>query len=176
MGVSFKWSSANSCRPGPRHKQVLKSEQMRLSHEQSAQKEQIKDNKEKIKLNKQLPYLVANIVEILDMDANDEEEEGANVDLNANRQGKSAVVKTSTRQVCSLAIFNLSSRNYPLISGLILDCVFARYWPRRAREAQAQRPSWSEQGLVSRVGHVACRVRFASKGHGGGREADGGLQ
>jgi hypothetical protein len=31
----------------------------------------------------------------------DEEEEGANVDLNAVRKGKSAVVKTSTRQVRS---------------------------------------------------------------------------
>ena len=43
---------------------MLRSEQMRLTHEQTAKKEQIKDNKEKIKLNKQLPYLVANVVEV----------------------------------------------------------------------------------------------------------------
>jgi hypothetical protein len=29
-----------------------------------SQKERIKDNKEKIKMNKQLPYLVANVVEV----------------------------------------------------------------------------------------------------------------
>jgi 26S proteasome regulatory subunit T5 len=42
----------------------MKSEQMRLTHEHAAAKEKIKDNKDKIKLNKQLPYLVANIVEV----------------------------------------------------------------------------------------------------------------
>jgi len=62
--------------------------------------ERIKDNKEKIKLNKQLPYLVANVVEILDMDSSDEpEDEGANIDLDSHRKGKCAVIKTSTRQV-----------------------------------------------------------------------------
>lgn len=42
----------------------MKSEQQRLSHEHIAAKDKIKDNLEKIKLNKQLPYLVANIVEV----------------------------------------------------------------------------------------------------------------
>lgn len=79
---------------------IMKSEQQRLFHEQASQKEKIKDNAEKIKLNKQLPYLVANVVELLDMDPNDEpEEDGANIDLDAHRKGKCAVVKTSTRQV-----------------------------------------------------------------------------
>jgi 26S proteasome regulatory subunit T5 len=36
----------------------------------------------------------------LDIDAeNMEEEEGANIDLDAQRKGKSVVIKTSTRQV-----------------------------------------------------------------------------
>ena len=35
-------------------------------------KEKVKDNKEKIKFNKQLPYLVGNNVEILDANAEDE--------------------------------------------------------------------------------------------------------
>jgi len=43
----------------------MKSEMLRLSHEQSTMKEKIKDNEEKVKLNKQLPYLVANVVEVL---------------------------------------------------------------------------------------------------------------
>ena len=43
---------------------VMKSEIVRLQHEQAAMKERIKDNKEKIKMNKQLPYLVGNVVEV----------------------------------------------------------------------------------------------------------------
>jgi 26S proteasome regulatory subunit T5 len=43
---------------------VMRSELSRLNYEHEAQQEKIKDNKEKIKLNKQLPYLVANIVEV----------------------------------------------------------------------------------------------------------------
>lgn len=42
----------------------MKSEIMRFQHEQLSMNEKIKDNKEKIKLNKQLPYLVANVVEV----------------------------------------------------------------------------------------------------------------
>lgn len=52
-------------------------------------------------MNRQLPYLVSNVIELLDS-VEDEEEDGANVDLDAQRKGKSAVIKTSTRQVCSL--------------------------------------------------------------------------
>ncbi|KAI9358311.1 P-loop containing nucleoside triphosphate hydrolase protein [Zopfochytrium polystomum] len=87
---------------------VMKSEQLRLAHEQTAAKEKIKENKEKIKLNKQLPYLVANIVEILDMDPNDEpEEDGANIDLDAHRKGKCAVVRATTRQTVFLPMIGL---------------------------------------------------------------------
>lgn len=42
----------------------MKSENRRLQYEQAAVKERIKDNKEKIKMNKQLPYLVGNVVEV----------------------------------------------------------------------------------------------------------------
>jgi 26S proteasome regulatory subunit T5 len=42
----------------------MKSEQKRLQHEQSMMNQQIQDNREKVKLNKQLPYLVANVVEV----------------------------------------------------------------------------------------------------------------
>ncbi len=46
------------------------------------------ENKEKIKLNNQLPYLVANIVEVLDVQPEEEEEEdGGTVDLDAQRKG-----------------------------------------------------------------------------------------
>lgn len=43
---------------------VMRSETLRLQHEQSVMKEKIRDNGEKVKQNKVLPYLVANIVEV----------------------------------------------------------------------------------------------------------------
>lgn len=42
----------------------MKSEIMRISHELQAQKEKIKENSEKIKVNKTLPYLVSNVIEV----------------------------------------------------------------------------------------------------------------
>jgi 26S proteasome regulatory subunit T5 len=54
---------------------VTNSEIKRLEHETAGQREAIKENREKIKLNKQLPYLVGNIVEILDIGEDSEEEE-----------------------------------------------------------------------------------------------------
>ena len=47
---------------------IMKSEVMRIGHEQQAMKEKIKENAEKIKVNKTLPYLVSNVIEILDVD------------------------------------------------------------------------------------------------------------
>ena len=42
----------------------MRSETMRLQHEQNVMKEKIRDNGEKIKQNKVLPYLVGNVVEV----------------------------------------------------------------------------------------------------------------
>lgn len=85
----------------------MRSEQTRLHHENLAMREKIKDNRDKIKNNKQLPYLVGNVVELLEMDANDEpEEDGANIDLDAHRS-KCAVIKTSTRQTIFLPLIGL---------------------------------------------------------------------
>jgi 26S proteasome regulatory subunit T5 len=88
-------------------------------------KEKIRDNGEKVKQNKVLPYLVANIVEvrllmhllpihlnlplliqILDVDP-EVEEDGANQDLDSMRKGKCAVIKTSTRQTVFLPLIGL---------------------------------------------------------------------
>ncbi|KAI5795138.1 P-loop containing nucleoside triphosphate hydrolase protein [Geopyxis carbonaria] len=87
---------------------VMKQEFQRLTHEKSSMKDKIKDNLEKIENNRQLPYLVGNVVELLDMDPTAEEaEDGANVDLDATRTGKSAVIKTSTRQTIFLPLIGL---------------------------------------------------------------------
>ena len=108
---------------------IMKSEFQRLTHEQAAMKEKIKENLEKIENNRcvapmlcalqvsgymlmatyrQLPYLVGNVVELLDLDVEKEAaEEGANIDLDATRVGKSAVIKTSTRQTIFLPLIGL---------------------------------------------------------------------
>ncbi|GJQ80751.1 putative 26S protease regulatory subunit [Trypoxylus dichotomus] len=86
---------------------IMKSEVMRINHELQAQNEKIKENTEKIKVNKTLPYLVSNVIELLDVDPQEEEEDGAVVDLDAQRKGKCAVVKTSTRQTYFLPVIGL---------------------------------------------------------------------
>ncbi|KNZ44559.1 uncharacterized protein VP01_903g6 [Puccinia sorghi] len=63
---------------------IMRSENLTLSHEATMMLDKIKDNTDKIKNNKQLPFLVANVVEILDIDPDvHESEEGAQVDLDS---------------------------------------------------------------------------------------------
>lgn len=88
---------------------VMKSDVQRIAHESRAQKERIRENQEKVKMNKQLPYLVGNVVEILEPEAEDgleaeEEEEGGAQDIDSNRKTRSAVIRTSTRQTIYLPI------------------------------------------------------------------------
>ncbi|KAF0747578.1 Uncharacterized protein FWK35_00024627 [Aphis craccivora] len=86
---------------------VMKSEVLRISHELQSQADKIKENTEKIKVNKTLPYLVSNVIELLDADPQDTEEDGAVVDLDSQRTGKCAVIKTSTRQTYFLPVIGL---------------------------------------------------------------------
>ena len=81
---------------------VLKDESQRLQLDLQSMNDKVKENREKIKMNNQLPYLVGNVVEVLDIKPeDDEEEEGANIDLDSQRQGKCVVLKTSTRSDAS---------------------------------------------------------------------------
>ncbi|CAE8603590.1 unnamed protein product, partial [Polarella glacialis] len=86
---------------------IMKSEQQRLHHEMKTIEEKTKDNKEKIKLNRQLPHLVANVSEILDLPHDEDEEDGGMVDVDSARDGKSIVVKTTTRQTIFLPVIGL---------------------------------------------------------------------
>ncbi|CAK8683501.1 26S proteasome regulatory subunit 6A-B [Clavelina lepadiformis] len=87
---------------------IMKSETMRISHELQSMKEKIKENAEKIKVNKTLPYLVSNVIELLDVDPDEQaKEDGSNIDLDSQRKGKCAVIKTSTRQTYFLPIIGL---------------------------------------------------------------------
>jgi 26S proteasome regulatory subunit T5 len=83
---------------------IFKSEHRRIAHESKVQEDKVKDNKEKIKLNKQLPYLVGNVVEILELPKEEGEEDGAAKNDHDGVEGKSVVVKTSTRQTIYLPI------------------------------------------------------------------------
>ncbi|EEH53901.1 uncharacterized protein MICPUCDRAFT_35637 [Micromonas pusilla CCMP1545] len=86
---------------------VLRDESNRLALDLQGDKERVKENMEKIKMNKQLPYLVGNVVEILDLKPEAQEDDGANVDLDAARQGKAVVLKTTTRQTIFLPVIGL---------------------------------------------------------------------
>merc|ERR1712212_441972 len=86
---------------------IMRAEILRVTHELQAMKDKIKENTEKIKVNKTLPYLVSNVIELLDVDPNDQEEDGANIDLDSQRKGKCAVIKTSTRQTYFLPVIGL---------------------------------------------------------------------
>jgi len=133
---------------------ILKNELVLLSSETKTLKEKLKENEEKIKMNKQLPYLVAHVVEILstfNLDANEaEDEDGANLDLDAKRKGKSLVIKTSTRQTIFLPVVGLvdAEKLKPgdLIgvnkdSYLVLDTLPAEYDARVKAMEVDERPS-----------------------------------
>ncbi|XP_073970260.1 26S proteasome regulatory subunit 6A-B-like isoform X2 [Rhodnius prolixus] len=85
---------------------IMRLELARVSHEIQAQTDKIRENVEKIKINKTLPYLVSNVIEVLDLPPEETEEEGAVVDLDAKRT-KCAVIKTSTRQTYFLPVVGL---------------------------------------------------------------------
>ncbi|EDV53971.1 26S proteasome regulatory subunit 6A-B [Drosophila erecta] len=86
---------------------IMKSEVIRITHEIQAQNDKIKDNTEKIKVNKTLPYLVSNVIELLDVDPQEEEDDGSVTVLDNQRKGKCAVIKTSTRQAYFLPVIGL---------------------------------------------------------------------
>lgn len=130
---------------------VLRDESNRLNHERGGLAERIKENHEKIKLNNQLPYLVGNIVEVLDMDLEEEEEEDGAVGYQDRSKGnKCVVLKTSTRQTVFLPVAGLvdPSKLKPadLVgvnkdSYLILDTLPAEYDSRVKAMEVDERPT-----------------------------------
>ncbi|KNC50245.1 26S protease regulatory subunit 6A [Thecamonas trahens ATCC 50062] len=91
-----------------REVQIMETDANRLRFELERMKAQLEDNVAKVKRNKALPYLVSTVVELLDVDPEEmEEEDGANQDLDSQRKGKCAVIKTSTRQTVFLPIAGL---------------------------------------------------------------------
>ena len=84
---------------------VMRQQEARLNHELTSINDRIKDNHEKIKVNRQLPYLVSNVTEILDLPEEEEEQGAENWDTQS--KGKCLVLKTSTRQTIFLPVIGL---------------------------------------------------------------------
>ena len=80
---------------------TLKSEEQRLMNDRKRLSDEIKTNKEKIRLNKTLPYLVANVIETLTLEDDDSDQ------VYMGHEGRSAVVKTTTREVVFLPVTGL---------------------------------------------------------------------
>lgn len=80
----------------------FKNENNKLKNDMTRVSEELKDNRNKIKQNKQLPWLVSNVVEILDIPT--ELEEAGNTDPDDKPDGKCLVVKTSTRNTIFLPV------------------------------------------------------------------------
>lgn len=79
-----------------------KLETNKLTHDTKKVDEALKDNKTKIKQNKQLPWLVSNVVEILDIEP--EVDTDGQMDLDEKPEDKCVVVKTSTRNTIFLPV------------------------------------------------------------------------
>ncbi|WWD09522.1 26S protease regulatory subunit 6A-B [Kwoniella europaea PYCC6329] len=127
---------------------MMRQESLRLGHEREQMTDKIGDNMTKIKQNKVLPYLVSKVVEILDVDA--EEQEGAAHNEQNAKKSKCAVIKTSTRQTVFLPIIGLvpyeELRPSDLIgvnkdSYLILDKLPAEYDARVKAMEVDERPT-----------------------------------
>jgi len=69
--------------------------------------EPLKENQEKLKKNKQLPYLVGHVIEVLDAPEEDEEDGANQLDEGQPQSGKCVVLKTSTRQTIFLPVVGL---------------------------------------------------------------------
>ncbi|KKA03953.1 26S protease regulatory subunit 6A [Hanseniaspora uvarum DSM 2768] len=87
---------------------IFRSELQRLMYEKQQMELKIKDNQEKIENNKQLPYLVSNIVEVIDnKDLQNDQQNGSAKNLDLSETGKAAVVKTTSRQTVFLPMAGL---------------------------------------------------------------------
>lgn len=82
---------------------IMRGEEQQVSHEKSQLKLLIEDNKKKLENNKQLPYLVANVVEILENTDPKYRED--------HEHHTTAIIKTSTRQTIFLPVPGLVNTN-----------------------------------------------------------------
>jgi len=84
----------------------MRSEMHHIEHESKSQAAKVADGKERVKRNKLPPWLVATVVELLELE-DEGDEDGAAMDEQKQDKTKSAVVKTSTRQTVFLPVIGL---------------------------------------------------------------------
>ena len=84
----------------------MKTENNRMKKEMGNFQYKIKESKEKLKINTQLPHLISTVAEIFDLEDVKNEDEGSGVNRGA-AQTKGAIVKTSTRQTIFLPVIGI---------------------------------------------------------------------
>src|SRR3989338_7391240 len=91
-----------------RETDMMKREIRRVAYDVKTLKENYKDNLEKIKLNKQLPFLVGNVIEILDLSEEEKlNEEDFAGDGMVEDSSKAVVVKGTDRKTMYLPVVGL---------------------------------------------------------------------
>ena len=74
-------------------------ENHRIRHEISSLKSKIEDNKKKINMSKQLPYLVSSVQEVLDNDAEERNEDGSAMEVDVAKNSKAVIIKIGRAHV-----------------------------------------------------------------------------
>ena len=85
---------------------AMKQDSKRLQSEINSQKQRLNENLEKVKMNKQLPYLVSNVIEVLELPEETDDDE-----VEKPPSGKTVSIKTSTRQIVFLPVPGLVEVN-----------------------------------------------------------------
>jgi len=89
---------------------IIKREITSVDHDVKVVEKKIKENNEKIKLGKKLPYLISNVVEVLkvdDLDKDKESNDGGGLENAADKEKWAVVIKTTTRQTYFLPVVGL---------------------------------------------------------------------
>lgn len=89
---------------------LMKRDKQSLAHDLKTVEMKVKENHEKIKLGKKLPYLVSNVIEVLkvdDLDKDKESADGGGMENNVEKEKFAVVIKTTTRQTYFLPVVGL---------------------------------------------------------------------
>lgn len=78
---------------------IYQNEIYRISHENTMLKNKITENRKRMDMAKQLPYLVANVQEVLDNDSSETNEDGSAMDVDLAKNSKAVIIRTTTRRV-----------------------------------------------------------------------------
>jgi len=78
---------------------MYQNESYRINHEIASLKGKITENRKKMEMAKQLPYLVSNVQEVLDNDAEERNEDGSAMEVDVGQNSKAVIIKTTTRRV-----------------------------------------------------------------------------